>query len=175
MLPEFRYHPDPLATGSVKPSEAVCACCQRVRGYIYEASVYGPGELRGKLCPWCIADGEAAFRFGVYFSVEDPLVEAGIARHIINEVTRRTPGYNCWQQEEWQVCCGDACAFHGDATSEELKALGGDALGRLQKKWEITPRLWEELLNFYVPGGGVSVFRFVCRVCGRPNFALDLA
>ena len=175
MLPDFRYHPDPLTTGSVKPSKVVCACCQQARGYIYEASVYGPAELRGKLCPWCIADGKAAGRFNVFFSVEDPLVEADIPRQAIIEVTRRTPGYSSWQQEEWQVCCGDACAFYGDATVEELKALDGKALERLQKKWPITPQRWKKLLQVYVPGGGVSVFRFVCRACGQATYALDLA
>jgi uncharacterized protein len=175
MLPEFRYHPDPVATGSVKPSNEVCVCCQQARGYVYDAPVYGAIELRGNLCPWCIAEGKAASRFDVFFSDELPLVEAGLPRQTIIEVTRLTPGYSCWQQEEWQVCCDDACAFHGDATVEELNALAGKPLARLQKQWPITPERWQELLNVYVPGGGISVLRFVCRVCGEATYALDLA
>ncbi|MCU9953286.1 CbrC family protein [Burkholderia pyrrocinia] len=32
-LPAFRYHPDPLATGSVIRSDARCMCCGDARGY----------------------------------------------------------------------------------------------------------------------------------------------
>jgi uncharacterized protein CbrC (UPF0167 family) len=175
MLPEFRYHPDPLATGSVKPSKITCACCKQSHGFIYEATVYGTEEVRGKLCPWCIADGKAASRFNVFFSVEDPLTKADLPRQTIIEVTRRTPGYSSWQQEEWQVCCDDACAFHGDATVDELKGLEGKSLDRFQKRYRIAPDWWKQLLKVYVPGGGVSVFRFVCRHCGENTYALDLA
>jgi uncharacterized protein len=175
MLPEFRYHPDPIATGNVKPSDVICACCGQSRGFIYEASVYGTPDVRGKLCPWCIASGAAASRFNLFFSVEDPLVDAGLARQVIIEVTRRTPGYNSWQQDEWQVCCDDACAFHGDATIHELRALEGEPLKRIQKRWRLSPKRWNELLEIYVPGGGVSVFRFVCQHCGEIVYALDLA
>ena len=39
-LPIFKYHPDPLKTGSIKPSSAECACCGTSRGYIYAGPVY---------------------------------------------------------------------------------------------------------------------------------------
>jgi len=34
-LPTFRYHPDPLASGSIAASDAACACCNQHRGFIY--------------------------------------------------------------------------------------------------------------------------------------------
>ena len=175
MLPEFRYHPDPIATGSVKPSKLACACCGKARGFIYEASIYGTLDVRGRLCPWCIASGAAATQFNVFFSVEDPLVEAGVPREAIIEVTRRTPGYSSRQQEEWQTCCDDACVFHGDASVAELKALEGERLERLQERWPISPERWTELLEVYIPGGGVTVFHFVCRHCADVVYAIDLA
>src|SRR5580698_1256897 len=46
-LPSFRYHPDPLATGAVKPSDVVCSCCQRNRGFIYTGPVYGKSRPHG--------------------------------------------------------------------------------------------------------------------------------
>ncbi len=174
MLPEFRYHPNPVATGNVKSSTTICACCQQARGYIYVGSLYGP-ELRSKLCPWCIADGKAAARFDVFFSVEDTFVEAKIPRQTIIEVTRRTPGYISWQQEVWQTCCGDACEFHGDATTEELHLLEGTALTRLLNSWQISTERWNNILKIYVPGGGITIFRFVCRVCGQTTYTPDLA
>ncbi len=32
-LPTFRYHPDPLATGSVEPGDTRCLRCGEVGGY----------------------------------------------------------------------------------------------------------------------------------------------
>jgi len=99
-LPVFVYHPFPLQTGAVKPSTDACACCGQPRGFVYTASVYGSSELRGKLCPWCIADGSAASKFELYFSDDHPLLKSGVPKEIVDEVTRRTPGYISWQQEE---------------------------------------------------------------------------
>ena len=175
ILPSFRYHPDPISTGSVKPSHVVCACCSKSRDLIYCASVYGSAAPRCSLCPWCIASGEAAFRFNCIFSDEEPLVRAGIPRSVIIEVTRRTPGYNSWQQEVWQACCGDACVFHGDASVAELAALQGKALAQLQAQWPISPNRWTGFVKQYVPGGGSAVYRFDCRHCGKTKYALDLS
>ncbi|WP_338641840.1 CbrC family protein [Burkholderia pyrrocinia] len=37
-LPAFRYHPDPLATGSVIRSDARRVCCGDARGHVYAGS-----------------------------------------------------------------------------------------------------------------------------------------
>ncbi|MFC6064285.1 CbrC family protein [Streptomyces ochraceiscleroticus] len=31
-LPFFRYHPDPLASGSIRAAAETCACCKRNKG-----------------------------------------------------------------------------------------------------------------------------------------------
>lgn len=115
-LPHFRYHPEPLASGSIEASAATCQCCGKARGYVYTGSPYSRHELPpGSLCPWCIADGSAAARYEASFSDDYPLLDAGVAANIVTEVCERTPGYASWQQERWLVCCEDACAFRGDA------------------------------------------------------------
>ncbi len=38
-LPTFKYHPDPLATGSVIESNVECVCCGQARGL----HLYRPG------------------------------------------------------------------------------------------------------------------------------------
>lgn len=58
-LPAFRYHPDPLATGSVIRSDARCVCCGDARGYVYAGPVYAVDEYENCLCPRCIADDSA--------------------------------------------------------------------------------------------------------------------
>src|SRR5215472_4183672 len=143
MLPEFRYHPDPIATGTVKPSEKTCRSCDQSRGYIYTASVYAEEDLDEQICPWCIADGSAAAKFDATFSDADPLAGAGIDSSIIEQVTKRTPGYVSWQQEEWLTCCKDACAFHGDADGEELEELSGKPLKKLLSAIEWTKEDWD--------------------------------
>ena len=173
MLPTFRYHPDPVATGAVKPSEMICRCCDRARGYAYTASVYCRDLPRDSLCPWCIADGSAAAKFDAFFSDGEPLAQENVPAEVIEEVTRRTPGYNSWQQEVWEACCDDACAFHGDASKEELRSLGGELLSRTLTQWKCREPDWQRLIQHYQPGGNPAVYKFVCLHCGTPKYALD--
>ena len=63
-LPRFRYHPNPLATGAVKASDAICVCCGLSHGHIYGGPVYAVTVLDDSLCPWCIADGSASAKLG---------------------------------------------------------------------------------------------------------------
>ncbi|MCF3998784.1 CbrC family protein, partial [Pseudomonas aeruginosa] len=44
-LPHFRYHPEPLASGSIETSAATCQCCGKARGYVYTGSPYSRHEL----------------------------------------------------------------------------------------------------------------------------------
>jgi uncharacterized protein CbrC (UPF0167 family) len=172
-LPEFRYHPDPLATGNVKPSKAVCRCCDQTREYIYAGPVYAIEDLDDEICPWCIADGSAAEKFDATFADGHPLAEAGLSDDIIEEVTRRTPGYTSWQQEVWLACCNDACEFHGDAPSVEVRALDGDDLDELLRALEWSPTDWPDVARGYEPGGDPAIYKFICRHCGRHHYGLD--
>jgi hypothetical protein len=69
-LPTFKYHSDPIATGSIIPSDNVCQCCGQNRGFIYVGPVYGAEAmgLRDRLCLWCIADGSAHQKYGAEFT-----------------------------------------------------------------------------------------------------------
>jgi len=172
-LPVFRYHPDPLATGSIKPSNADCICCGQARGYIYTSHTYCPEEVNNALCPWCIADGSAAERFDALFSDDHPLVQAGVPEAVVEEVTRRTPGFTSWQQDEWLCCCGDACEFHGDPSRAHLAALTGPPLDQLLARIRWTREQWIRFLGFYQPKGSPSVYHFICRHCQQPKYGLD--
>jgi uncharacterized protein len=109
-LPYFRYHPDPISSGSLRPSDAECACCGHRRGFVYTGPTYCEADIEEELCPWCIADGSAHAKFDASFC--DP---AGFPDEIppetVVEIAYRTPGFNAWQQERWLTCCGDAAAF----------------------------------------------------------------
>ncbi|MGP3976246.1 CbrC family protein [Streptomyces sp. 8N114] len=118
-LPEFPYHPDPVATGAVVPSEVVCVCCGRARGYSYTGPVYAVEDLKGRLCPWCIAGGEVAERFDAHFTAGACLGE-DVPLEIFSAVDRRTPGFSAWQEPQWFFHCGDGTAFLGRVGAAEL-------------------------------------------------------
>jgi len=116
-LPAFKYHPDPIATGSVKASENVCVCCDRARGYIYTGPTYAEEELEEELCPWCIADGTAHAELDAEFVDREGIGGYGeweeVSSTIVDEVACRTPGFSGLQQERWYTHCADAAEFVG--------------------------------------------------------------
>lgn len=123
-LPEFGYHPDPVATGAFERRSIECACCQRTSTWSYSIVPYARHNLRDRLCADCIADGSAAEKFQARFTVLDPAtVPPGIDPAVIEELTTRTPGFAGWTQERWLFHCGDAAAFHGACGWEALEDL----------------------------------------------------
>src|SRR3954454_6356073 len=116
-LPHFRYHPQPLETGSVIPSQATCRQCQQARGYIYTGPVFAQEELADAFCPWCIADGSAAQGFRAQFTDREAVGKYGVwervSDEIVDEIALRTPGFHGWQHERWWTHCNDAAAFLG--------------------------------------------------------------
>jgi uncharacterized protein CbrC (UPF0167 family) len=109
-LPSFRYHPDPVATGSVVRADEACSVCGEARGFLYGGPVYSRHDEE-LICPWCIADGSAHERYDAEFTDSEGLED--VPRDVVDEVTQRTPGFSGWQQEHWLSHCGDACAFVG--------------------------------------------------------------
>ena len=171
-LPRFRYHPDPLRTGSVVTSDTVCVCCEKRRGFVYVASAYAEEELESVLCPWCISDGSAATRFDAEFNDSHELEAAGISDDIIDEVVRRTPGYISWQGARWLSHCGDACEFLGDLPADQLTSLDGDARAAIfaDLSHDMT---WNRLLDEYEPGGQPAIYWFRCLHCGDDRYYAD--
>jgi hypothetical protein len=133
-LPSFRYHPDPLSTGSFKAnSDTPCLSCNRLREYTYTGSVWTekPFILEDHICPWCIADGSAAKRFAATFNYTGTLDDVTAA--VREEIETRTPGFHTWQQETWLGCCGDAAAFLGLAGAKELREQFPDAVASVKQ------------------------------------------
>ncbi|HZS47381.1 MAG TPA: CbrC family protein [Blastocatellia bacterium] len=173
MLPQFRYHPDPVATGNAAESDKTCRSCEQARGYIYSGPVYAVEELDEQICPWCIADGSAAAKFDATFTDDVSLFSAGLDKNIIEEITKRTPGYTSWQSEVWLECCNDACAFHGDASTEDLESLKGKQLKKLLSELDMEKDEWEDFVSEYEPGGEPALYKFVCLHCGQILYGWD--
>lgn len=157
-LPVFRYHPDPVATGSFRENHTLaCPCCSLLTGWIYATTPYGPGDQPADLCPWCIADGSAAGRFGSGF-VSDMAGE--VPDEVADEVNLRTPGFISWQGERWLTHCGDAAAFLGPVGWEELKDLPDAQAALLEDGCD------EEMLALVRKDGDLTAYLFRCLHCG---------
>jgi uncharacterized protein CbrC (UPF0167 family) len=170
-LPRFKYHPDPMATGSIGPSDAACICCGQSRGFIYFGPAYAIEELEECLCPWCIADGSAHDKFNAEFTdaagVGGYVDPSPVSPAAVEEVAFRTPGFTGWQQEHWLVCCGDAAAFVGRAGREEIERQWPDAIPSIQEESGIEGEDWPEYFRALDKDGSPCAYVFQCLHCGR--------
>jgi uncharacterized protein CbrC (UPF0167 family) len=172
-LPKFKYHPDPVATGSLKRSEAQCICCGQARGYVYAGPVYAEQEYDQCICPWCIADGSAHEKLQASFHDEEMVGGAGtwdeVPRAVVDEVAHRTPGFTSWQQEQWWTHCGDAAQFIGCAGHDELEALGPKVIAQFRESAGLDEDddEWDELFEALDKDASPTAYLFKCAKCGR--------
>ena len=173
-LPHFKYHPDPLRSGVIVASDVACICCGDVRGLIYVGPAYTTHrQVENRICPWCIADGSAARKFDVEFADACVLLKAGVAREIVEEVTRRTPGYESWQQDEWRSHCGDACAFIGDAEIADVAFASRATIDAWKSHYGMSEADWKSIAHCYEPCVHSSVYKCACRHCNAVLFSWD--
>lgn len=165
IFPIFRYHPDPISTGAIQASDEVCGCCKRARGYVYRGGVYAQHDDEILLCPWCIADGNAAAKFHGSFNQVDSLIEHGVPASVVRELSERTPGYSSWQELVWLHHCSDACEFHGDATAEDVRNASADTFEAFMEDQEENRAHWISVFRDYEPNEDLVFYRYVCRHC----------
>jgi uncharacterized protein CbrC (UPF0167 family) len=171
-LPFFKYHPDPIATGSIEKSNIVCRCCGQSRGYLYVGPVYSTEDLWDSICPWCIADGAAHKKFNAEFTdaagIGDYSGEIAIPKSVIEEVAFRTPGFTGWQQEHWLTCCGDATAFIGRAGWGELTDQWPDAIPSIREDCGFEDEEdWQAYLQSLDKEGSATAYVFQCLKCRK--------
>jgi uncharacterized protein CbrC (UPF0167 family) len=169
-LPRFRYHPNPVATGSLVRSDALCISCEKPRGWIYAGPIYCEAELDERICPWCIADGAAHLRFGVEFV--DPAAVGGYGdwvsppKEVVEEICFRTPSFNGWQQERWFTHCQDAASFQGFAGKEELESLDRAASDAIRIESGYDEEQWDDYFSQLDANDGPTAYLFRCLHCG---------
>jgi uncharacterized protein CbrC (UPF0167 family) len=175
-LPTFRYHPDPLASGSIARSDATCASCDQKRGFIYTGPTYCDVELEDALCPWCIADGSAAEKFDASFMDAASLPDE-IARDTVAEIATRTPGFNAWQQEKWLTCCGDAAAFLEPVGHADIRArypqIEGALMMYIVHELGISGAAATRFLQALDRDNGPTAYVFACRHCDNKPAYVD--
>jgi uncharacterized protein CbrC (UPF0167 family) len=169
-LPTFKYHPDPLATGSIEASDRRCLGCGKARGFIYKGQAYAEEELIDAFCPWCIADGTAHEKFDAEFVDSEGVggygVWESVSEEIIAEVAYRTPGFTGWQQERWFTHCADAGEFLGRAGQKELIAHGPNAIAAIKEEIGFEGIEWKEYFESLDSEGEPTAYVFRCRHCG---------
>lgn len=174
-LPEFPYHPDPVATGVVVPSNATCICCGRGRGYIYTGPVYAVEDLKDQVCPWCLASGSAAELFDAHFTAGTCLGE-DVPLEVFSAVDRHTPSFSAWQEPQWFFHCGDGAAFLGRVGLAEL-AAHPDALETVRQEvngWGWPSDQVEQFLGS-LDRDDQPAYLFRCRRCGTHLAYSDVA
>jgi uncharacterized protein len=164
-LPVFRYHPDPLGTGSVIASGQSCDVCGQTRGYVYDGPVHSEDD-QWALCPWCIAEGRAADQLGIQFTAA-PEWGDDVPEQVTTEVLHRTPGYSAWQPERWLSHHGDAAAFLGPCGIAELRKHGDGAVEAARRYavehlGEAHPDQYLESLSL---SGSPTAYLFRCLEC----------
>lgn len=177
-LPAFRYHPDPIHSGSIVESDAKCRCCKKSRGYIYTGPVYSEVDLEDMICPWCIASGDAAKKYEATF-VDSEAFSDGTPDEAMEEIMERTPGYSAWQSESWPSCCGDATAFVMPAGIKEIREQcyehEGSIMSHIVHKMSISGSAATRLLDSLNKDQGPTVYVFRCLKCLAPHFHIDYA
>ena len=171
-IPVFKYHPDPIVTGSLRLSKPMCRCCRQARGLIYVGPVYARADLQESLCPWCIADGSAHRLFAAEFTDFNGVGGYGswdnIPILIKEEVAYRTPGFCGWQQEKWWTHCSDAAAFVGYAGCKEVESCGPDLVEMLRLDSGLTGQdEWQTYFRALDKVRGPTAYLFRCLHCGK--------
>lgn len=171
-LPSFRYHPDPLATGSVVVSPDECVCCGIARGYIYTGPVYAVEEYDNCICPWCIADGSAHEKLGASFCDDLGIGAGGLwgrpSQSVVETVAHRTPGFCGWQQEQWWVCCDDAAQYLGRVGKKELIEIGDQAVAAIQNSTGLPDGAeWDRFFEALDKDGSPTAYLFQCIHCSQ--------
>ena len=171
-LPFFKYHPDPLKTGSFQRvhESAVCPCCGEKTPVIYTGPFYAIDNVEG-LCPGCIASREAAEKFDGAFQDSESVDEVD-GPDKLDELTLRTPGYCGWQQEYWRAHCGDFCAYLGPVGYAELERMG--IVDEILEDADEPDRDWYvERIHDLVQNGSVQGYLFQCLHCGKHLLHID--
>ena len=172
-LPTFRFHPDPLETGAIVRQAGHCVCCNQDVESIYIGPTISIHDLEEKLCPWCIADGQANEKFDVEFSDRQPLEDAGVPPEIIEEIACRTPGFICWQQPAWEVHEGRPCAFVGDASSKALAEMTPEERHAFMESARLDRDAFDELMGIYRPNSNPGIYHFRCLETGFNRFRME--
>lgn len=177
-LPKFKYHLDPIKSGSIEPSETTCVCCGKQNGYIYTGPVYSTEELEDSICPWCIADGSAHDKFDAEFTDFSGIGGYGdwddVPNEIKEEISFRTPGFTGWQQEQWWTHCNDGAEFIEVGGKAEVLKYDTSLRDELKNNAHMSESDWNDYFDSMHKDNGPTAYIFRCKHCGKTGGYSDI-
>lgn len=182
-LPKFKYHSDPLSTGSIVKRPVKCPVCEQDQEYAYEGPFYSTDEVED-ICPWCIENGKAAEKFNGEF--QDYCGIEGISpdpsnpdKHPYNEdhideLITRTPGYYGIQQEQWLCHCNEPCNYIGQVGWKEIEELEIDVNEDIKIEAQKYRMTVDEFKQGLINKGFMQGYLFQCLHCGKYRLYTDI-
>ncbi len=171
-FPKFKYHPNPIETGSIEASDATCEVCNQKRGYRITSSIYCKENV-DNICPWCVTDGTASKKYRGEF-VADIENWEGLAKEVVDEISTRTVGFSSCQEEIWLTHCNDGCEFHGLAKVEDVRNISEEETQRLVDNSSLSKEDIDLLKKEKSSQELHYLFKFQCRHCSEIKFLEDL-
>ena len=169
-LPQFKYHPDPLATGAIEAVAVRCEACGLDSPYRYCYHLFTVASV-GDICPWCIADGTACRKYDG--ELVDRYVLAGFGTpEARDEVSHRTPAYSGAEQA-WPDHCNDFCAFLGNASWTRLASYEAEVSPDLELLAHGMRLSVPELRHALGDEGWLTGYLFRCLHCGHHRCYAD--
>ena len=168
-LPQFRYYPDPVGTGTFEEGEEkTCPCCGKKSTVYYSILPYCIENVEN-LCPLCISNGEAAKKYDATF-IQDAEWNGEPDKEKDEELFCRTPGYIILQGEYWLSCCDDYCAYLGTVGTRELKAM--DIADEVFSEYAARNE-FKDVKEYLVKDGSLCGYLFRCLHCGKYHLWVD--
>lgn len=173
--PTFFYNPNAYTLGIIEQRAITCQCCGKARDFRYTGNIYCTAAI-DTLCPWCIADGQAAEQYDGSFVSDFEGLNPGpnelgppMSDASLEQVSSRTPGYTSWQGDVWLGHCGEACIFLGYVGSQELAPIWSEV------RADAVASGWgEESIQQYLrKDGDLTGYLFQCQHCGKHRLHVD--
>lgn len=177
-LPQFKYHPNAYQLDIFTQESGICSVCHQQRSIKYNLGLYSVDEPE-YICPWCIANGQAAEKyngdFNDYCSIEGVSEHYSepnpmhISEQALDIITQKTPSYAAWQQEVWLVHCDEPCAFLGYVGMKEIMPYFDDVKADIEQSgYDI-----EDIKNALSADGEMVGYFFECVHCGKKRLHID--
>ncbi len=98
-----------------------CQCCGKVSEYLYGGPLYCEEDVE-RLCPECIKSGKAANDFkGTFVDIDEV---KNVDKTALEILSKKTPGYDSYQDVIWNYCCKVPSEFQGIFSWEEVTTIG---------------------------------------------------
>lgn len=171
LVPKFKYHPNPLKTGSIVSKKIDCSSCGKKSNYSYEGPFYSQDTLSG-ICPYCIASGFAAKKYnGEFTTTYQCEVNNDVKK---DELLHKTPGFNSAQEGHWLSHCDDFCEFLGEVSWNEIVRLGIEKEIEEDYKENYPEEFdFQDVKHSLEIGGCIAGYLFRCLHCKKYRLYVD--